>query len=75
MIIAGIETSTISIEWAMIELIKSPRVQQKVQAKLDHVIGSNHVMTESDFLKLSYLQCVAKEALRLHPLTPLMLPL
>ena len=74
MIIAGMDTSTISVEWAMTELIKNPRVQQKIQAELDHVIGSNRVMTESDFPNLPYLQCVAKEALRLHPPTPLMLP-
>ena len=74
MIIAGMDTSTISVEWAMTELIKNPRVQQKVQAELDHVIGSNRVMTESDFPNLPYLQCVAKKALRLHPPTPLMLP-
>lgn len=31
-------------------------------------------MTEADFSKLPYLQAIAKEALRLHPPTPLMLP-
>ncbi|MCE3216930.1 hypothetical protein HAX54_009487 [Datura stramonium] len=31
-------------------------------------------MSGTDFSKLPYLQCVAKEALRLHPPTPLMLP-
>ncbi|KAH7843264.1 hypothetical protein Vadar_014506 [Vaccinium darrowii] len=71
---AGIDTTSISVEWAMAELIKNPRVQQKAQEELDRVIGSNRVMTESDFYNLPYLQCVAKEALRLHPPTPLMLP-
>ncbi|KAK9083884.1 hypothetical protein Scep_030355 [Stephania cephalantha] len=31
-------------------------------------------MTENDFSNLPYLQCVAKEALRTHPPTPMMLP-
>ena len=74
MVVAGMDTSTISAEWAMTELIKNPRVQEKVQAELDHIIGRDRVMTESDFSNLPYLQCVAKEALRLHPPTPLMLP-
>ena len=74
MITAGMDTTAISVEWAMAELIKNPRVQQKAQAELDHVIGFNRVMTESDFSNLPYLQCVAKEAMRLHPPTPLMLP-
>ncbi|KAL3516347.1 hypothetical protein ACH5RR_023249 [Cinchona calisaya] len=74
MITAGMDTTAISVEWAMAELIKNPRVQQKAQEELDGVIGNERVMTEMDFSNLHYLQCVAKEALRLHPPTPLMLP-
>ncbi|BBG96212.1 hypothetical protein Prudu_004954 [Prunus dulcis] len=74
MITAGTDTIAISVEWAMAELIKNPRVQKKAQEELDRVIGFERVMTEDDFSNLPYLQCVAKEALRLHPPTPLMLP-
>ncbi|MED6177308.1 hypothetical protein PIB30_097033, partial [Stylosanthes scabra] len=74
MITAGMDTTAISVEWGMAELIKNPRVQQKAQEELDRVIGLERIMTESDFSSLPYLQCVAKEALRLHPPTPLMLP-
>ncbi|KAI5662849.1 hypothetical protein M9H77_22172 [Catharanthus roseus] len=74
MITAGMDTTTISVEWAMAELVKNPRVQQKAQQELDRVIGSDRRMTESDFSNLPYLQSIAKEALRLHPPTPLMLP-
>ncbi|KAH7842151.1 hypothetical protein Vadar_002036 [Vaccinium darrowii] len=71
---AGLDTASIIVEWAMAELIKNPRVQQKAQKELDRAIGTDRVMTESDFSNLPYLQCVAKEAMRLHPPTPLMLP-
>lgn len=74
MITAGMDTTAISVEWAMAELIKNPRVQQKAQEELDRVVGFERVMIEPDFSSLPYLQCVAKEALRLHPPTPLMLP-
>ncbi|XP_011040720.1 PREDICTED: cytochrome P450 98A2 [Populus euphratica] len=74
MITAGMDTTAISVEWAMAELIKNPRVQQKAQEELDSVVGFERVMTEADFSGLPYLRCVAKEALRLHPPTPLMLP-
>ncbi|KAL0413412.1 UNVERIFIED_CONTAM: cytochrome [Sesamum radiatum] len=74
MITAGMDTTAISVEWAMAELIKNPRIQEKAQEELDRVIGHERVMTELDFSNLPYLQCVAKEALRLHPPTPLMLP-
>ncbi|KAK3446507.1 LOW QUALITY PROTEIN: hypothetical protein EUGRSUZ_A02185 [Eucalyptus grandis] len=74
MITAGMDTTVISVEWAMAELIKNPRVQQKAQEELDRVVGFERVVTESDFSNLPYLQCIVKEALRLHPPTPLMLP-
>ncbi|EEF36181.1 cytochrome P450, putative [Ricinus communis] len=74
MIVAGTDTTAIAVEWTMAELVKNPRVQQKAQEELDRVIGSKRVLNESDFSSLPYLQCVAKEGLRLHPPTPLMLP-
>ncbi|XP_074328702.1 cytochrome P450 98A2-like [Apium graveolens] len=74
MITAGADTTAIVVEWGMAELIKNPRVQEKAQEELDRVIGYERVLTELDFSNLPYLQCVAKEALRLHPPTPLMLP-
>ncbi|XP_061955844.1 cytochrome P450 98A2-like [Populus nigra] len=74
MISAGMDTTAISVEWAMAELIKNPRVQQKAQDELDRVVGFERVMTEADFPNLPYLQAIVKESLRLHPPTPLMLP-
>ncbi|KAH7842981.1 hypothetical protein Vadar_011257 [Vaccinium darrowii] len=52
MISAGMDTTTISVEWAMAELIKNPRAQQKAQLELDRVFGYERVMTESDFSNL-----------------------
>ena len=74
MITAGMDTTVITVEWAMAELVRNPRVQEKVQEELDRVIGYERIMSEADFQNLPYLQCVVKESLRLHPPTPLMLP-
>ncbi|KAF7146314.1 hypothetical protein RHSIM_Rhsim04G0050000 [Rhododendron simsii] len=41
MIHAGIDTTAVAVEWAMAELIKNPRVQQKAQEELDHILGIN----------------------------------
>lgn len=74
MLTAGADTTAVVIEWAMAEMIKCPTVQEKAQQELDSVVGSERLMTESDIPKLPYLQGVVKEALRLHPSTPIMLP-
>ncbi|XP_065847905.1 cytochrome P450 98A2-like [Euphorbia lathyris] len=74
LITAGIDTTAITVEWGMAEIMRNPRVQCKIQEELDSVIGLNRTMSESDISKLSYLECFVKEVLRLHPPTPLMLP-
>ncbi|KAL6614320.1 hypothetical protein ACP70R_036590 [Stipagrostis hirtigluma subsp. patula] len=74
MITAGMDTTVISVEWAMAELVRNPRVQEKLQEELDRVVGRDRVLLETDFQNLPYLQAVVKESLRLHPPTPLMLP-
>ncbi|GAB4827748.1 hypothetical protein Ancab_034634 [Ancistrocladus abbreviatus] len=74
MIIAGMDTVVVSVEWAMAELIRNPRIQKKAQEELNCMIGTDRVVTEWDFSNLPYLRCVAKESLRLHPPIPLMLP-
>lgn len=74
MITAGMDTTVISVEWAMSEIVRNPRVQGKIQEELDRVIGYERIMKETDFASLPYLQCVVKESFRLHPPTPLMLP-
>lgn len=74
MITAGMDTTAITVEWAMAELVSHPRIQQKAQEELDRVVGRDRVINETDFPHLPYLQCITKEALRLHPPTPLMLP-
>uniref|UniRef100_A0A0E0HTG3 Cytochrome P450 n=1 Tax=Oryza nivara TaxID=4536 RepID=A0A0E0HTG3_ORYNI len=68
---AGTDTTTITLEWALSELINNPPVLRKLQAELDAVVGGARLADESDIPSLPYLQAVAKETLRLHPTGPL----
>ncbi|PIA57123.1 hypothetical protein AQUCO_00600094v1 [Aquilegia coerulea] len=69
----GTETVASAIEWAMSELLKSPEDLKKVQQELNMVVGLDRRVQESDLDKLTYLKCVLKETLRLHPPIPLLL--
>lgn len=69
----GTETVASAIEWAMAEMMKSPEDLKKVQQELADVVGLNRRVEESDLEKLTYLKCVLKETLRLHPPIPLLL--
>ncbi len=72
--IAGVEASQIIIEWALVELLKHPKIMEKLQSELDHVVGHERVIDEDDIPQLKYLQAVVKETFRLHPPVPLLLP-
>ncbi|KAH9323287.1 hypothetical protein KI387_017926 [Taxus chinensis] len=44
---AGMDTIAITMEWAMAELVRNPRIQQKAQEELDRVIGKDKVLNET----------------------------
>jgi 4-hydroxyphenylacetaldehyde oxime monooxygenase len=72
--IAGIDTSSVTITWAMSELIRSPRVLIKAQAEVRAVVGADERVRPEDVSILSYLRMVVKETLRLHPPATLLVP-
>jgi cytochrome P450 len=59
------------LEFAMAELIQNQSVLRKLRGEIDRVVGDGRLMDESDICKIPYLECVVKEALRLHPPAPL----
>ncbi|GJN31512.1 hypothetical protein PR202_gb19921 [Eleusine coracana subsp. coracana] len=70
----GTDTSAVTIEWAMSELLRNPEVLAKATGELDRVIGRERLVTEGDILNLPYLQAIVKETMRMHPVTPLLAP-
>ncbi|CAI8599868.1 unnamed protein product [Vicia faba] len=72
--VAGTDTSTYTLEWAMAELMHSPEVMSKVQNELEQVVGKGIPVEETDIAKLPYMQAVIKETFRVHPPVPLLLP-
>ncbi|KAF0912530.1 hypothetical protein E2562_014111 [Oryza meyeriana var. granulata] len=73
--LGGIDPSSVTMLWAMSELIRSPRVMRKVQGEIRAVVGDRDSRVQPDDLtKLKYLKMVVKETLRLHPPATLLLP-
>ncbi|WOH10381.1 hypothetical protein DCAR_0729849 [Daucus carota subsp. sativus] len=66
----GTETVAAAIEWAMSELLRNPEELKKTQEELANTVGLHRCVEEGDFEKLTYLKCVLKETLRLHPPLP-----
>jgi len=69
---AGTDTSAITMEWALAELIRNPNVMERAREEIDSVTGNNsRVIAESDIVNLPYMRSIVKETLRLHPTTPM----
>ncbi|KAK1366231.1 3,9-dihydroxypterocarpan 6A-monooxygenase [Heracleum sosnowskyi] len=67
----GTDTSAITTEWALAELINHPKIMEKAVQEIYSVVGKNRLVEESDIVHLPYLQAIVKETLRLHPTGPL----
>ncbi|KAI5419490.1 hypothetical protein KIW84_043599 [Lathyrus oleraceus] len=74
MLVAGTDTSSVTLEWAMSNLLNNPNILKKAKDEIDTHIGQDHLVDECDISKLSYLQSIVYETLRLHPAAPLLMP-
>ncbi|GLJ48358.1 hypothetical protein SUGI_1020900 [Cryptomeria japonica] len=76
MLVAVIDTSSVTVEWAMSEMLSNhPSIMKKVQDEVERVVGKkNKYVQETDLDELEFLRAVVKETLRLHPPLPLLLP-
>ncbi|XP_056174177.1 geraniol 8-hydroxylase-like [Syzygium oleosum] len=72
--VAGTDTTSNTLEWAMAELLHNPDKLSRAQTELDQVIGKGNLVDESNIARLPYLQAIVKETFRLHPTVPLLLP-
>uniref|UniRef100_A0A0E0QKZ6 Cyt-P450 monooxygenase n=1 Tax=Oryza rufipogon TaxID=4529 RepID=A0A0E0QKZ6_ORYRU len=71
---AGTDTIAITVEWAMAELLRNPSVMTKARAEMNHALAGKKTIEENDVEKLPYLQAVLREAMRLHPAAPILVP-
>ena len=76
LLLAGTDTTSGTMEWAMTELISNPQKMVKLRDEIRSFISENGKpqIDESDISSLPYLQAVVKETFRLHPAAPFLLP-
>ncbi|XP_033146707.1 cytochrome P450 76C2 isoform X2 [Brassica rapa] len=72
--IAGTETNSTTVEWAMVELLRNPEAMANAKVEINFIVGPNRYVRDSDLLQFPYLQAVVTETLRLHPPNPFLIP-
>ncbi|KAL8196702.1 hypothetical protein R6Q57_024579 [Mikania cordata] len=73
LLLAGTNTTTSMVTWAMSELVRHQEIKSKIGEEMQKEINT-HEITNIQLSKLNYLQAFIKEAFRLQPPVPLLLP-
>ncbi|XP_028802951.1 cytochrome P450 CYP82D47-like [Neltuma alba] len=71
LILAGTDTTTVTLTWALSLLMNNPEVLKKAAKEVDTEVGREKLVVESDLRNLPYLQAIIKETMRLYPAAPL----
>ncbi|KAL8095521.1 cytochrome P450 89A2-like [Apium graveolens] len=76
---AGTDTTSTALQWIMANLVKYPRVQDKLYQEIVSVVGEGEeleekVVEEEELQQMSYLKAVVLEGLRRHPPGHFVLP-
>ncbi|OWM64970.1 geraniol 8-hydroxylase-like isoform X2 [Punica granatum] len=72
LVVAGVDTTHTTVEWAMVELLRHAEKMAKARAEIEQVLGKDTKVQESDIPRLPYLRAVVKETFRLY--SPFLLP-
>ncbi|OVA17581.1 Cytochrome P450 [Macleaya cordata] len=74
MFVAGTDTTSATLEWTLTELSRHQTVMKKAQEEVREAVGIKGKVDFNHLPQLNYMRAVIKEALRLHPPVPLLVP-
>jgi len=74
MLLAGTDSSAVTLEWALSCVLTHPEVLETARYEIETNVGQDRLLDESDLPKLPYLKNIIYETLRLYTPAPLSLP-
>ncbi|KAK7303834.1 hypothetical protein RJT34_14751 [Clitoria ternatea] len=74
MLFAGTDSSAVTMEWSLSNLLNHPEALKKARDEIDTHVGQDRLLSESDLPKLPYLRKIILETLRLYPPAPMSIP-
>ncbi|KAM6219185.1 cytochrome P450 2J2-like isoform 1-T1 [Rhynchocyon petersi] len=72
--VAGTETTSTTLRWALLHMAMNPEIQEKVQAEIDRVIGHSKLPSIANRDHMPYTNAVIHEVQRMGNILPMNLP-
>ncbi|MBN3317701.1 CP27B protein, partial [Atractosteus spatula] len=70
LLLAGVDTISSTLSWALYELSRHPEVQSALRREVEGVLGGREVPGAVDVARMPLMKAVVKEVLRLYPVIP-----
>jgi len=64
MFVGATDTSAVTADWVISELLRNPATMKKVQEEVRKIVGHKSNIEESEMSQMHYLKCVIKETLK-----------
>ncbi|XP_072050917.1 cytochrome P450 2J4-like [Amphiura filiformis] len=71
---AGTESTSTTLRWAVLYLMKYPEIQKRIQQEIDSVVGRNRLPRISDKDDLPFVAATILEVQRISSVSPIVLP-
>lgn len=69
-LLAGRDTTAVTLSWLFYELSRHPQIVEKLRKEIESFVGWERQPTYSDLKSMRYLQHTLNETLRLYPVVP-----